>query len=74
MLQPLEHMFISKIQLTTEYRISAENSEGKKPLGIPRCRREDNIKIDKIVYCNQLDRLKLSPTRFGIYQHTIIRN
>ena len=29
----------------------------QKTLGIPRCRREDNIKIDKIVYCNQLDTL-----------------
>jgi hypothetical protein len=28
------------------YRVSVENSEGKRPLGGPRCRWEDNIKIN----------------------------
>jgi hypothetical protein len=28
------------------YRISGERPEGKRPLGRPRCRLEDNIKLD----------------------------
>jgi len=28
------------------YRMLARKSEGKKPLGIPKCRCEDNINVD----------------------------
>jgi hypothetical protein len=32
----------------TAYRILVEKPEGKRPLGIPRCRWVDNIKIDRM--------------------------
>jgi hypothetical protein len=31
---------------STVYRVLVGKSEGKKPLGRPRCRREDNIKMN----------------------------
>ena len=32
--------------MVKKYRILVEQSEGKRPLGWPRCRGENNIKID----------------------------
>jgi hypothetical protein len=33
-------------EMRNMYKILVEKSEGKKPLGRPRCRWEDNIKLD----------------------------
>ena len=46
------------------YRDLAEKPEGKRPLGRPRHRWEDNIKIDlQEVECRDMDWIQLAPDR-----------
>jgi hypothetical protein len=46
------------------YRILVGKPEGKKPLGRPRCRWEDNIKMDlQVVGCGGKDWLELAQDR-----------
>jgi hypothetical protein len=46
------------------YSVSLAKSEGKKPLGRPRSRREDNIKMDlQEVGCEVLDWIELAQDR-----------
>jgi hypothetical protein len=46
------------------YRILVEKPEGKKPMGRPRCRREDNIKMDlQEVGCGSTDWIGLAQNR-----------
>jgi hypothetical protein len=41
-----------------------EGNEGKRPLGRPRCRYEDNIQVDlQEVGCGVMDRIKLAQDR-----------
>jgi hypothetical protein len=43
------------------YKVLVGNPEGKRPLGRPRCRREDNIKMDlQEVGCGSMDWIKLT--------------
>jgi hypothetical protein len=43
------------------YRVLAGNPEGRRPLGRPRSRWEDNIKIElKVVGCGGMDRIELA--------------
>jgi hypothetical protein len=37
---------VARMGETNAYRILVEEPEGKRPLGRPRCRREDNIRMD----------------------------
>jgi len=47
-----------------EYRVLAGKPEGKRPLGRPRCRWEDNIKMDlHEVGCGGMDWIKLAQDR-----------
>jgi len=46
------------------YRVLVEKAEGKRPMGIPRRRWEDNIKIDpQEVECGSMDRIELAQDR-----------
>jgi len=46
------------------YRILVKKPEGKRPLGRPRCRWEDNIKMDlQEVGCASMDGIKLALVR-----------
>jgi hypothetical protein len=46
------------------YRILVGKPEGKRPLGIPRCRWEDNVKVDlQEVGCGGLDWIGLAQDR-----------
>jgi hypothetical protein len=46
------------------YRVLVGNPKGKRPLGRPRCRWEDNIKADvKEVGCGGLDWIELAQDR-----------
>jgi hypothetical protein len=46
------------------YRVLVGNPEGKKPLGRPRCRWEDNIKMDlQKVGCRDMDWIELAKDR-----------
>jgi hypothetical protein len=46
------------------YRVFLGKPEGKRPLGRPRCRWEDNIKIDlQEVGCGGMDWIELAPDR-----------
>jgi len=46
------------------YRVSVGNPEGKKPLGIPRRRWEDNIKMDlQEMRCGDVDWIELAQDR-----------
>ena len=46
------------------YRVLVSKPEGKRPLGRPRCRWEDNIKIDfQEVGCGGMDWIKLAQDR-----------
>jgi len=43
------------------YRVLVGKPEGKRPLGRPRCRREDNIKMDLLeVGCGGMDWIELA--------------
>jgi hypothetical protein len=45
-------------------RVLVENPEGKRPLGRPRLRWEDNIKMDlKKLGCGDMDWIKVAPDR-----------
>ena len=51
-------------QSTSEYRVSVRNPEGKRPLGRPRRRWEDNIKMDlRELCCDQGDYIALAEDR-----------
>ena len=46
------------------YRVLVGKPEGKRPLGRPRCRWEDNIKLDlQKVGCGFMDWIELAPDR-----------
>jgi hypothetical protein len=46
------------------YRVLVGKPEGKRPLGIPRCRWEDNIKMDfQEVGCGGMDWIELAQDR-----------
>ena len=46
------------------YRVLVGKPEGMRPLGRPRCRWEDNIKIDlQEVECGCMDRIELAQDR-----------
>jgi hypothetical protein len=46
------------------YRVSVGKTDGKKPLGRPKCRWEDNIKIDlQEVECGSMDWIELAQDR-----------
>jgi hypothetical protein len=46
------------------YRVLVGKSEGKRPLGTPRCRWEDNIKMDlQEVGCGGMDWIELAQDR-----------
>ena len=46
------------------YRVLMGKPEGKRPLGIPRCRWEDNIKMDlQEVRCGGMDWIELAQDR-----------
>jgi hypothetical protein len=46
------------------YRVLVGKHEGKRPLGRPRCRWEDNIKMDlQEVRCGSMDRLEIAQDR-----------
>ena len=46
------------------YRLMVEKPEGKRPLGRPRCRWEDNIKIDlQEVVCGFMEWIELAQDR-----------
>ena len=46
------------------YRVLVGKTEGKRPLGRPRCRWEDNIKLDiQEVGCGDMDWIELSQDR-----------
>jgi len=47
------------------YRVLVGKREGKRPLGRPRCRWEDNIKIDlQEVGCGGMDWIELAHNRY----------
>jgi hypothetical protein len=48
---------------TVAYKISVGNTEGKKPLGRPRCRWKDNIKIDLNENLVSVDYIHLAQNR-----------
>jgi len=46
------------------YRVLVGKPEGKRPLGRPRCRWEDNVKMHiQEVWCGDMDRIKLAEDR-----------
>jgi hypothetical protein len=46
------------------YRVSVGKPEEKRPLGRPRCRREDNIKMDlQEVGCGDMDWIEMAQDR-----------
>ena len=46
------------------YRVLVRNTEGERPLGRPRCRWEDNIKMDlREVELGDMDRIDLAQKR-----------
>jgi hypothetical protein len=47
------------------YRVLVGKPEGKRPLGIPRCRWEDNVKMDlQEVGCGGMDWIELARDRY----------
>jgi hypothetical protein len=53
-----------KGEKTGVYRVLVGNSEGKRPLGKPWCRWEDNMKMDLLeVVCGVMDWIELAQDR-----------
>ena len=61
----VSHMDIVRVgERRGEYRVLVGRPEGKRPLGRPRCRWEDNIKIDlQEVGCGGMDWIELAQDR-----------